>query len=75
MADHVAPEGQVWVCGACGKWSRTLHGDPDAVRVGWDVSCVLNAVLCRESHLTRDKYTRVTKVEDGGVVCHRRDLP
>ncbi len=56
-----APAGQIWVCGACGKTSRTQYGFlsdgtsrgadsfPDGARVaspGWDESCMLNAVLC-----------------------------
>lgn len=58
----LVPEGQIWICGACGKKSRTLYGfvndgtahgsdfAPDGERVaerGWDESCMLNAVLCR----------------------------
>ncbi len=57
----LAATGQVWVCGACGKTSRTRYGfiddgtgrgadyTPDGERVaapGWDESCMLNAVLC-----------------------------
>ena len=38
-----APEGQVYVCGACGKAFR----DPYKV----DVSCMLNRVLCYEDSL------------------------
>jgi hypothetical protein len=34
-----APDGQLWVCGACGKSNR------NRVNVG-DESCFLNAVLC-----------------------------
>ena len=34
-----APEGQIWVCGACGKKNK------NRVEVG-DESCFLNAVLC-----------------------------
>lgn len=56
----LAPTGQVWVCGACGKRSRTRYGFvddgtlrggdylPDGSRVadsGWDESCMLNASL------------------------------
>ena len=51
----------VWVCGACGKTSRTRYGFvddgtsrgdnnlPDGTRVashGWDASCMMHAVLC-----------------------------
>ena len=38
---HKAPEGQVWVCGACGKFGK------NRIDVG-DESCFLNAVLCWE---------------------------
>lgn len=39
---YEAPAGQVWVCGACGKYgkNRSSFGDE---------SCFLNAVLCYES--------------------------
>lgn len=47
-----APEGQIYVCGACGKTSQTRSGatanglaDVEKSR-GWDESCMLNAVLC-----------------------------
>lgn len=52
MANDVAPPGTVFVCGACGKTSRSRYGwNPDngAERVadpGWDSSCMLHAVLC-----------------------------
>lgn len=38
-AEYEAPEGQVWVCAACGRSNR------NRVHVG-DESCFLNAVLC-----------------------------
>jgi hypothetical protein len=38
-AEYASPDGQVWVCGACGKASR------NRMIVG-DESCFLNAVLC-----------------------------
>ena len=44
-----APAGQVYVCGACGKRSRTKAGfDGAAIDRGWDSSCFLHAVLCYE---------------------------
>jgi hypothetical protein len=43
--NQVAPEGQVYVCGACGKRSRDKYGD-QKISYGWDVSCMLHAVLC-----------------------------
>lgn len=59
----LAPEGCIYVCGACGKTSRNRAGfiddgskrgaDEDEhehgrlAQGGWDESCMLNAVLCR----------------------------
>ncbi len=48
-----APEGQIYVCAACGKRSRTRYGFDDnnqnvGPSHGWDESCMLNAVLCYE---------------------------
>lgn len=42
--NQIAPEGKVWMCGACRKKSRDLYGN-QALDYGWDESCVLNAVL------------------------------
>lgn len=39
---HIAPEGTIYVCGACGKTSMDIYG----VAGGWDESCALNSVLC-----------------------------
>jgi len=50
MDNKVAPPGAVFVCIACGKRSRDLFGDRKIDR-GWDVSCILNSLLCRESSL------------------------
>lgn len=62
----LAPEGTVFVCGSCGKTSRTRYGFiadgtprgsnylPTGERVaghGWDESCSLNAILCYERSL------------------------
>ena len=48
--NEAAPEGQVYVCGACGKTSQSRSGfDHDGNRTTssrWDESCFLNAVLC-----------------------------
>ena len=38
------PQGLVWVCQACGKRARSRYGM--SAKNGWDVSCMLNAVLC-----------------------------
>lgn len=47
----LAPAGQVWVCGACGKRARSQFGFDAAGKStkldrGWDESCMLNSVLC-----------------------------
>jgi hypothetical protein len=46
----VAPEGYVFVCMACGKRSHDKYGE-QAISYGFDVACVLHAVLCREDSL------------------------
>lgn len=64
--DHVAKPGRVWVCLACGKRSRDRYGRAPVDR-GWDVSCFLYAVLCREDRLVIEGG-RVVRVEEGGVI-------
>jgi Holliday junction resolvase RusA-like endonuclease len=70
----LAPIGQVFVCGACGKTSRTRYGyyvdedghswptAPDGQLVaspGWDESCLLHAVLCFEEKTWDGKWRAV----------------
>lgn len=43
--NNVAPEGQMYVCAACGKRSKSEYGIDDAIDSGWDESCMLNSVL------------------------------
>lgn len=43
--NRFAPEGEVFVCSACGKRSGDRYGSL-AIDHGWDESCMLNAVLC-----------------------------
>jgi len=45
--EYDAPEGAVWVCGACGKMSKNKVDGPDM----WDSSCFTWAVLCQENSL------------------------
>ena len=59
MGDHGnkrAPEGHVYVCGACGKVSRWSYGfdlaNKNDASPGWDVSCVLNCGLVAEANIT-----------------------
>jgi len=49
----VAPPGQIWVCGICGKrahskWGFDVEGNSTAVDYGYDTSCMSHAVLCYE---------------------------
>jgi len=64
--NQLAADGQVWVCCACGKRSKDRYGE-QAISRGWDESCMLNAVLCREDKLVLQGET-VVGVEDGGIV-------
>ena len=64
--NQIAPEGQVFVCGACGKRSRDRYGDQKIDR-GWDESCMLNSFLCYEDKLEL-REGRVVKILDGGLV-------
>ena len=50
----VAPEGMVFVCGACGKRSKDIYGN-QAISRGWDESCALNCNLYAEKDLLLDK--------------------
>ncbi|MGD9729200.1 MAG: hypothetical protein AB7L09_03285 [Nitrospira sp.] len=43
-----APDGQIFVCAACGKLAKSIYGDDKHGLGGWDESCMLNAVLCYE---------------------------
>jgi hypothetical protein len=50
-----APEGSVYVCGACGKVSRWRYGVDDKNRndatPGWDESCAMHCVLVSEASI------------------------
>lgn len=59
--NQVAPPGAVFVCVNCGKRSRDLYGNQKISR-GWDVSCVLNSMLCVESSLVMNGE-RVTSAD------------
>ena len=58
--NEVAPDGQIFVCVACGKWSKDRYGDQKIDR-GWDVSCVMNSVLCYEEKNKNGYYMVVEK--------------
>lgn len=56
-AQYEAPEGQEWVCGACGN-----HGK-NRVDIG-DEACFLNAVLCYERGLNAN-WTTAPEASNG----------
>lgn len=62
-----APKGQIWVCTACGKKARDKYGF-DPIDHGYDVSCMINSVLCYEDKLRLKDSGRVAEVLKGGVV-------
>lgn len=67
MSNQLAPDGQVYVCGACGKRSQDRYGEK-AIDLGWDESCVMNSFLCYEKSLKFGNNGRVRKaisVEEG----------
>jgi len=69
-----APPGDIWVCGACGKLSYDLYGNK-SLSYDWDESCMLNAMLCHEGHVTVSGdgiLRRAIEVAEGGIVCHQR---
>jgi hypothetical protein len=64
----LAPDGQVYVCGACGKTSRNQagferrdnpRGGPSVAAHGWDESCMLNAILCFKKAATETEWKAV----------------
>jgi hypothetical protein len=56
--DMPAPEGQIWVCAACGKTART----PNELR---DTSCILHSVLCYEQNEGPMHWRAVPDEEEG----------
>jgi len=74
-----ATEGKMWVCTACGKTSRTRYGflangervfpttmmrsGKRVSMMGWDESCMMNAVLYSDTQLVCNESGRVTEVK------------
>lgn len=63
--ERFAPAGAIWVCSACGKTSEhDSYGIDGKHDHGWDESCALNAVLCRnDDTLKRGPDGRVVAAE------------
>ena len=58
IGNVIAPEGQIFVCSCCGKRSKDKYGF-HRIDYGWDVSCVLNSVLCHEKKDSNGNYIAV----------------
>ena len=50
--DRQAPDGAIWICGACGRTARNRYDFADA-------SCFLNSALCSEASVKRDEVGRI----------------
>jgi len=72
--NKIAPKGQVWVCTACGKRSQDLYGFQPINR-GWDVSCTLNAVLCFTDKILLNRFDRVDRIMENGIVLNEESTP
>lgn len=59
----IAPVGAIWVCTACGKTTRDRYGIDESSAIGWDASCMLNSILCRDDETLVKKGSRVTSCE------------
>ena len=63
----IAPDGQIWICQACGKRSKSQFGfDAAGKRTnldhGWDESCMMNSVLVYEKK-REGRYWPVVELE------------
>lgn len=56
-----AGEGEVFVCQACGKRSKDLYGEK--AFGSWDESCMMNAILCKESSVVFHPNGMVIKAD------------
>lgn len=61
--NRVAPPGQIYVCGACGKRSKDKYGEQMIDR-GWDVSCMMWAVLCYNPRGPSGKWQAVPQPDE-----------
>lgn len=52
-----APDGQIFVCGACGRAQKSLLPASD---IEWDESCMINAILCYEDSIIRNECGEVS---------------
>lgn len=55
MANIIAPDGEIWVCLACGKTSKDRYGLEEEHSPGWDESCMLNSRMVSKDRLVFSK--------------------
>ena len=60
LSKYEAPEGQVWVCLACGK--RAKNRVSGGIDRGWDAACFLNSRSFEEDSLILENG-RVVKIK------------
>ena len=61
MSNGIAPEGTIYVCGACGKTSEDRFGMVGEHSYGWDESCMMNSVLCYVKDEGQELWVAVEK--------------
>lgn len=64
--NDIALPGTVWICGACGKRARDRISG--RISYGWDESCYMWAILCRDDigdDTKRGRASRVPAVHAG----------
>lgn len=61
MSNGIAPEGTIYVCGACGKTSEDEFGMVGEHSRGWDESCMMNSVLCHVKEDGQELWVAVEK--------------
>ena len=59
--DTLAPDGKVWVCLACGKYTKDKFGNDR----GWDGACMLNSHLFNIIDLV---------IDNGRVIAIKKEI-
>ena len=62
MSQHVAPDGMLWVCHACGK--TAIDRIDGGMSRGWDSSCYVSSQLHQKSNLTLGEDGRVIAIKE-----------
>lgn len=67
MRERIAPDGQIWVCGACGRTGK------DRYSMG-DTSCITWAVLCFDNG-SSNGWEAVPRVIAVGALTSSQEKP